>query len=70
MKKFTLFAVTALAISLASCKKNYTCSCTVFSTVPVTTSESNYHETKSKATDDCTGKNTTSAGATTVCHIE
>jgi len=70
MKKLTLLAITALTISLASCKKNYTCNCTTFSTVPETTSSSNYHETKSKAKDDCTSKNTTTAGATTVCNID
>jgi hypothetical protein len=28
MKKITILAVAALAISLASCKKSYTCACT------------------------------------------
>ena len=38
MKKITILAVAALAISFASCKKDRTCTCTDSTTTTVTTS--------------------------------
>jgi hypothetical protein len=50
MKKLALVAVAALMIAgMTSCKKDYTCTCTVSGTSSATT----IHDTKSKATDAC-----------------
>lgn len=53
MKKITLFAIALVSVSFASCKKDYTCSCTK-------TGESepyytiNMYKTKSAAKASCT----------------
>lgn len=39
MKKITLLAIAFLALSFASCKKDYVCSCTSSSTVPGSTAD-------------------------------
>lgn len=52
MKKITLFAIAAVAISFASCKKDYTCTCTSSSTAPgSTTSTMEYTIIKAKKGD-------------------
>ena len=50
MKKITLLAVAFVAISFASCKKNYTCECSAGGVVFSTTTIKN---TKSKAKTTC-----------------
>ena len=37
MKKLSILSIAFLALSLASCKKDYTCSCTTLSTEPGST---------------------------------
>ena len=54
MKKITLFAVTFVAISFASCKKNYTCTCRDAS--GQTTEVTPMHDTKSSATAACSAR--------------
>ena len=57
MKKITLFAVALLAISFASCKKDYTCSCVTTSSsssgTATSTSTTTIHATKSNAQKSC-----------------
>ncbi len=54
MKKITLLAIAFVAVSFASCKKDYTCSCTTAgATTPYYTTT--IHNTKSAATTACTG---------------
>lgn len=50
MKKITLLAVAFVAISFASCKKNYTCECSSNGVVIASTTIKN---TKSKAKTSC-----------------
>lgn len=69
MKKVTLFAVVAVAaLSLASCKKDHTCTCTDSSTsgyTIVTTTKAK--STKKDAAAWCTGStSTTTVGGTAV----
>ena len=53
MKKITLFSVAFLAISFASCKKDYTCECTkTGETTPYYTTT--FNNTKSAAQASCT----------------
>ncbi len=61
MKKITLFAVAAVALSLASCTKDYTCTCvsTPASGSVVTTTTKIYKATEGEAREKCLGGQTT-----------
>ncbi len=74
MKKMPpIAAVAALAMMFASCKKDYTCTCTI--TTPGATAETIalpvLKTTKSKAKDVCNAAQTTytTAGSTASCKI-
>ncbi len=76
MKKVILSLVVVAALSTASCKKNYTCTCTV--TIPGLANETvsyTIDDTKSKAKTACTAEQTTATsvyagtGATATCAI-
>ena len=69
MKKITMLAIAAVAISFASCKKDYTCKCTFTSGGVTETSSVTIHTTKSKATDAC-NTTATSGGSGYVCAIQ
>jgi hypothetical protein len=74
MKKITLLAVAALAITFTSCKKDYTCTCTTTYAGITATSSTTLHDTKSNATTACEKSNasTTVGGYTqsTSCAIK
>jgi hypothetical protein len=54
MKKITILAVAALAISFASCKKDRTCECKTTSTITgTTTGSTTIKDTKKKAKEEC-----------------
>jgi hypothetical protein len=74
MKKITLLAVAALAMTFASCKKDYTCECTSTTAGISATASTTINETKKKATDACE-KGTTSTTvlgitSSTTCKIK
>ncbi len=71
MKKVFLFAAVITAFSFASCKKDYTCTCTTTaaSGVPGVTTSTTIHDTKSKATTTCNNATTASAGTET-CSVK
>jgi hypothetical protein len=65
MKKITLTAVAFIAITFASCKKDYTCTCTsTGSSTPSVTKIIGVK--KSAATANCVSKTTTSNGSTDI----
>jgi hypothetical protein len=68
MKKLTILSVAFLALSLASCKKDYTCTCSNTSTVAgstTTTSETTFVKAKKgDAKRACVKKTYTSGSAT------
>ncbi len=66
MKKLTILAVAALAISFASCKKDYTCECTATGNGSTATTTVTIKDTKKKAEDACSAKTTASSGGTSV----
>lgn len=74
MKKLTILAVAALAISFASCKKDYTCECTSSGGGATATASTTIKDTKKKAEDACTARaSTTSVGGsqvTSTCKIK
>lgn len=70
MKKITLLAVALVAISFASCKKDYTCECTSTVLGLSATASTTIHDTKSKAKDACTAKNSSSTGTSVTCAIK
>lgn len=60
MKKLTMFAAVAvLALSFASCKKDYVCECTASSGGVSVSGSTTIKDTKKKAKDACTAKSTT-----------
>jgi hypothetical protein len=69
MKK-VLFVITVIgAVTLSSCAKDYTCTCTSdCSGSPITTTAT-YHSTKKKAKDSC-NQATQTPGCTTTCEIK
>lgn len=74
MKKVILSLVVVAALSTASCKKNYTCTCTVvysgaFAGQPNTVTTVTIDNTKSKATTACNGLVVSTAGATETCSL-
>jgi hypothetical protein len=64
MKKITFIAIAAFfTLSLASCKRDWTCKCTVTTNGVTTTAESTISATKSDAEDECAeGNVSASAG--------
>lgn len=74
MKKVLLSVFALSMLSLASCKKDYTCSCTSTSGGYSATSTITIHATKKDAKDACDAFDATaSAGgttATTACEIQ
>jgi len=68
MKKITLLAVAALAISFASCKKDYKCVCTTSSGSTTVESTSTAKTSKKSATAWCEAgpKTTTTVNGTPV----
>ncbi len=65
MKKLTMFAAVAvLALSFASCKKDYTCECSVTVGGVTATGSTVIKDTKKKAKDACTAKATSGATCT------
>ena len=73
MKKVILSLVVVAVLSTASCKKNYTCTCTTTftgGTSPNVTTTTTIDNTKSKATTACNGLASSVAGvASTTCSI-
>jgi hypothetical protein len=59
MKKITLLAAVIAAFTFASCKKDYTCECTATSGGVSVSASTTIKDTKKKAKDACTAKNTT-----------
>ena len=67
MKKVLLLVAVLSAMSFASCKKDYTCTCTFpngggSGSVTI-------HDTKKKATSTCNGDVTTINGVSSTCSI-
>ena len=70
MKKITLLAVAALAISFASCKKNYTCTCKDKTTPPDPDVVVKYTKVKKKdAQKSCDAANATYSGVDYACTL-
>ena len=61
-----------LALGVTSCKKDYTCTCTVkdSSGNVLSTSSVTINDTKSKATTACNGMVVSTAGETETCAIQ
>jgi hypothetical protein len=74
MKKIFIlsFVVLASAISLSSCTKDYTCTCTDSNGTTSTTSSVTIHDTAMKAKKSCeaSNKSNTTTGYTTVCQVQ
>jgi hypothetical protein len=74
MKKVFLFAAVISAFSFASCKKDYTCTCTTSYAGLTASTSTTIHDTKSKASSACTAEETSSSvggvSATTTCVIK
>lgn len=69
MKKF--IAIAALGVlTLASCKKDYTCECTTTALGLTASASTTINNTKKKAEEACTAGSTTANGATTTCKIK
>lgn len=69
MKKVLAIAVLGV-LTLASCKKDYTCTCTASSGGMSVSQSTTINDTKKKAEDACTAKSTSASGATTTCAIK
>jgi len=71
MKKLTLLAAVVIAASFASCKKDYTCSCTTTVTgIPPLTASTTIKETKKKAKEACEKGTQTNAAGSVKCEIK
>jgi hypothetical protein len=63
------------AITLTSCQKNYTCTCVNYvigaggKLVPTTTVANTIHDTKKRATTDCTNESTDTPGYPYICTL-
>ncbi len=69
MKKF--IAIAALGVlTLASCKKDYTCECTSTVFGISASSSTVITDTKKKAEEACTAGSASANGATTTCKIK
>ena len=76
MKKIMLVGAVAL-LGLASCKKDYTCECTVVTDMTsigegksTSTISETIKDTKSKATEACEKSNVTTTYTTSTCKIK
>lgn len=76
MKKIMLVGAVAI-LGLASCKKDYTCECTITTDMSsvnmgksTSTVSSTINETKSKATTACEANNVTTAYTSASCKIK
>jgi hypothetical protein len=69
MKKITLLTVVLAAMTLGSCKKNYTCTCTFTGGGTTSTVSTTIHDTKKKATDAC-NQSATAGGSGYSCAIK
>lgn len=71
MKKASLFAVVAIAaLSMASCKKNYTCTCvTDYGGGNTHTTTSTINNTHSKASSACSAESNNNNGIQTTCTL-
>lgn len=74
MKKITFLTVVLAGLALASCKKDYTCECTATAGGISATSSVTINDTKKKAEDACTAKNSSAsvggASSSTTCKIK
>jgi len=71
MKKVILFAsVAALALSFASCKKDYTCTCTATAGGISSSASTTLNATKKDAKDACESGSSTQGSVTVKCEIE
>jgi hypothetical protein len=72
MKKLLLSvaAFALVATTMTSCKKDYTCECTVSGTGVSGTVSGTINDTKKNAKDKCEADNGTIAGVTTSCKIK
>ncbi len=74
MKKLVLLSSVLACLSLGSCKKDYTCSCTTTAGANTATTTSTIKDTESKAKETCEkgSSTTTLAGitSTTKCEIK
>jgi hypothetical protein len=71
MKKIAVLAIFAGAMSFASCKKNYTCTCTTTEPgYPNITSSTTIKDTKSKAKTTCSNESATVGSVATTCAIQ
>jgi hypothetical protein len=69
MKKF--IAIAALGVlTLASCKKDYTCECSSTVLGMTATASTTINDTKKKAEDTCTAGSKTENGVTVSCKIK
>jgi hypothetical protein len=69
MKKF--IAIAALGVlTLASCKKDYTCTCTSTSGGLTASVSTTINDTKKNAEDTCSAKSASAGGASTTCAIK
>jgi len=74
MKKVTFIAIAAFfTLSLASCKKDWSCKCTVTTAGVSGTTETTFNATKKDAEDSCTALETSASVAgvssTTTCEL-
>lgn len=65
MKKVLLLSAVVAVVALSSCKKNYTCTCTISGQSTSVT----IHDTKSKATTACDADNTAAQSAGGSCSL-
>jgi hypothetical protein len=73
MKKlFILAFVAASAVSLSSCQKDYTCTCTTSNGGSSTTSSVTIHDTYPKAKKSCENNNSsnTTTGTVETCQVK
>lgn len=70
MKKVLLFAVVLGAVTLTSCKKDYTCTCTTSGNGVNSSASTTINATKSDAEDACTASTSSAFGFTTTCELD
>ena len=68
MKK-SLLIIAVAGLAMASCKKDYKCTCTSTSGGVSASATTTIHETKKKATDACNAGSVTTAGGSVTCAI-
>lgn len=72
MKKliFTISAFALVAVTMTSCKKDYTCECTFSGPGTSGSISATINDTKKNAQDKCEADNGTANGVTTTCKIK